>query len=210
MEAPKGAFFLPLDQIFSIFIIRMGQDITKKQLRRTILDYRKLLSQEEYEKRNNLLLDKISDHVAKSDPKAIHTFLPIVKNKEPDVRPLFESWWKNDIQLITSKTDFDSHEMIHFNLTQDTELVENNLGIPEPTGAQPIDHFEPDLVFVPLLAADRHLNRVGYGGGYYDQLLSSSSASKIGISLNSPMDEITQKNDWDIKLDVLITPFGRY
>lgn len=210
MGAPKGAFFLFFDHLFRIFISRMAQDITKKVLRRSILEYRKLLCSEEFEKRNNLLLERISKYVDQVNPTSIHTFLPIAKNNEPDVRPLLNAWWNEEIQVIISQTEFDNHKMIHFDLRPETVLIENHLGIPEPTNVTPITSFNPELIFVPLLAADKTLNRIGYGGGYYDQLLSESSAKKIGISLCSPMDEITQKNEWDIKLDTLITPFGIY
>ena len=29
----------------------------------------------------------------------------------------------------------------------------------------------PDILFVPLVAFDKNLNRLGYGAGYYDRLI---------------------------------------
>ena len=29
----------------------------------------------------------------------------------------------------------------------------------------------PDILFIPLVAFDNKLNRLGYGGGYYDRLI---------------------------------------
>ncbi len=81
------------------------------------------------------------------------------------------------------------------------------MGIPEPSNAQKADFEEVDLVLVPLLAADKMGNRIGYGGGFYDRLLQNSKAAKIGLSLSTKLDKISQKEVWDIKLDGVLTPF---
>ena len=43
----------------------------------------------------------------------------------------------------------------------------------------------PDIILVPLVAFDKKLNRLGYGGGYYDRLIKKLSKKKnilkIGI-----------------------------
>ena len=44
----------------------------------------------------------------------------------------------------------------------------NQYGIPEPN---PKILVYPDILLVPLVAFDENLNRLGYGGGYYDRLI---------------------------------------
>ena len=54
------------------------------------------------------------------------------------------------------------------------ELVKSKFGVLEPiTSAVNPDML--DLIFVPALMLDRKGFRLGYGGGYYDKLLSSIS-----------------------------------
>ena len=36
----------------------------------------------------------------------------------------------------------------------------------------------PDILMIPLVAFDVNLNRLGYGGGYYDRYLSKISKKK--------------------------------
>ena len=47
-------------------------------------------------------------------------------------------------------------------------LVINTFGIPEPISKKKI---YPDILLVPLVAFDNDLNRLGYGGGFYDRYL---------------------------------------
>ena len=46
-------------------------------------------------------------------------------------------------------------------------LKVNKLGIPEPINSA--NKVVPDLIFVPLVGYDNNLNRLGYGGGFYDR-----------------------------------------
>ena len=48
-------------------------------------------------------------------------------------------------------------------------LKVNKYGIPEPEIKNMI---YPDILLIPLVAFDKNLNRLGYGGGYYDRLIS--------------------------------------
>ena len=48
-------------------------------------------------------------------------------------------------------------------------------GIPEPLSKKIII---PDILMIPLVAFDKDLNRVGYGGGYYDRYLAKFEKKK--------------------------------
>ena len=71
---------------------------------------------------------------------------------------------------------------------------------------------EIDVVFIPLLCFDKHGNRVGYGGGYYDKFLTKTKSSclKIGLSFFEPVDFIQGINMNDIPLDMCVTPEKLY
>ena len=188
----------------------MSEDpfISKALLRRIILSYRKLLDESEFQERNKRIVDQIIDVVEERRPKNVHLFLPIKKNNEPDLYELIQLFHKKEIKTVISRTDFQNRSMEHYLLEADTKLEENDLGIPEPTDAKTFDQEEIDTVFVPLTLADRKGNRIGYGGGFYDQFLKETNARKIGVSLGPVGDKIIQADDWDIKLDIVITPFG--
>ena len=82
----------------------------------------------------------------------------------------------------------------------------NKYGIPEPE-TQNIVY--PDVLLVPLVAFDKNLNRLGYGGGYYDRLIAKISKKKkiikIGLALSiQEVDEISI-NKYDQRLDYIVT-----
>ena len=51
----------------------------------------------------------------------------------------------------------------------------NKYGIPEPEKKNLV---YPDILLVPLVAFDTNLNRLGYGGGYYDRLIGKLTKKK--------------------------------
>ena len=51
----------------------------------------------------------------------------------------------------------------------------NKYGIPEPEKSKIV---YPDILLIPLVAFDKNLNRLGYGGGYYDRLIEKIEKKK--------------------------------
>ena len=82
----------------------------------------------------------------------------------------------------------------------------NIYGIPEPLSKKKV---YPDILLIPLVAYDQELNRLGYGGGFYDRYLSSSEKNKkvIKIGLGYSFQKINKLpiNQYDKKLDYVIT-----
>jgi 5-formyltetrahydrofolate cyclo-ligase len=74
----------------------------------------------------------------------------------------------------------------------------------QPSNAASI--VEPDVIFVPLVAFDGALNRVGQGGGHYDRYLAAhDGALRIGVAWDAQRVVSLPVRDWDISLDAVIT-----
>ena len=87
----------------------------------------------------------------------------------------------------------------------------NKFGILEPSNLN--KEIIPDLIMVPLLAFDSHLNRVGYGKGYYDRSLEKIHKSKknfiaLGIAYSFQRCKKIPVNNHDFKLDYIFTEKG--
>ncbi|WP_370449270.1 5-formyltetrahydrofolate cyclo-ligase [Parabacteroides sp. AF14-59] len=79
-------------------------------------------------------------------------------------------------------------------------------GILEPADQETtIPETDIDLIIVPGVAFDRQLNRMGRGKGYYDRLLSTLQAPKIGICFDFQLQEMIPVEPFDKKMDMIIT-----
>ena len=85
-------------------------------------------------------------------------------------------------------------------------LIVNEYGIPEPIKKKIV---YPNILLVPLVAFDKNLNRIGYGGGFYDRYIKKISKIKkiftIGLAYSFQQVKKIPINKYDIKLDYIIT-----
>lgn len=79
--------------------------------------------------------------------------------------------------------------------------------IEEPDGDETEDVDEIEMIVVPAVAFDRKGNRIGRGKGYYDRLLTSTRALKVGIGYDFQMRDEgdIEPEAHDVPLDVVIT-----
>ena len=87
----------------------------------------------------------------------------------------------------------------------------NKFGIPEPQNSK--KKIIPDLIMVPLVAFDDHLNRIGYGKGYYDRSLKKikkikKNAISLGIAYSFQKCKKIPVNNYDYKLNYVFTEKG--
>jgi 5-formyltetrahydrofolate cyclo-ligase len=88
-------------------------------------------------------------------------------------------------------------------------VIPSSWGGSQPGDAAPI--VEPDVIFVPLVAFDRSLNRVGQGGGHYDRYLAArDGALRIGVAWEGQRVDSLPVQHWDIPLDAVITEQNCY
>ena len=90
-------------------------------------------------------------------------------------------------------------------------LYVNKFGMLEPKNSS--KNIIPDLIMVPLVAFDNHLNRIGYGKGYYDRSLKKISKIKknaisLGIAYSFQKCQKIPTNKQDFKLDYVFTEKG--
>ena len=111
---------------------------------------------------------------------------------------------KYTISLPIIKKNF---QMDFYKYSFDEPLKINKLGITEPKKIK--NKIVPDLIFVPLVGYDKNLNRLGYGGGFYDRFFEKNSKLKkiikIGLAFSFQKIKKLKTNKFDKKLDRIIT-----
>ena len=173
----------------------------KSQLRKKILKFREKLNRNNIKINFNQLINILKKE--KINKKTIGGYYPV--NFEIDDLALLRKFEKNrfSISLPIIKKNF---EMNFYKWSFSDPLKINKYGIPEPVIKNIV---YPDILLIPLVAFDKNLNRLGYGGGYYDRLIEKLSKKKkiikIGLALSIQKIDKVPIDANDKKLDYIVT-----
>ena len=181
--------------------------MTKKELRIKYKALRQSIPLEEIEDKSLAIANKLL-HLDIWDKLYYHLFLTMDEQKEVHTEFVLQILAGKDKEIVVSRSDFETCSMIHYLLTDNTRLMKNTYGIPEPVDGIEVPSKKVDVIFVPLLAYDTKGNRVGYGKGFYDRFFMECKPEviKIGLSFFEPEQEDIEVNTTDIPLDICITP----
>ena len=126
-------------------------------------------------------------------------------NNEIDCIQILKKLEKKNYIISLPKIKKNS-QMDFIQWSSDEPLVINKFGIPEPSN----DKIKfPDILLVPLLSFDAKLNRVGYGGGFYDRYVHRIKRKKkpllVGLAYSFQKVKKIPINKYDKKLDFVVT-----
>ncbi|WP_348823911.1 5-formyltetrahydrofolate cyclo-ligase [Flavobacterium aestuarii] len=183
----------------------------KKTLRTKYKTLRKELTQTDIEEKSLVIANEILK-LPIWDKTYFHIYLPITEQKEVDTEFILHLLSGKDKEIVVSKSDFETREMTHFLLTDNTRIQKNEYNIPEPIDGIEVPAAKIEVVFVPLLAFDKKGNRVGYGKGFYDKFLTRCKPEtiKVGLSFFEPEEFISDVYESDVLLDYCVSQQGIY
>ena len=173
----------------------------KSKIRKNILKVREKTNKKNIQINFNQIIKIIKKE--KINKKIIGGYYPV--NFELDDLILLKKFEKRrfDISLPVVKKNF---KMDFYRWSFSDPLKVNKYGIPEPEIKNIV---YPDILLIPLVAFDKNLNRLGYGGGYYDKLIEKLSKKKkiikIGLALSVQKIDKVPINIHDQKLDYIVT-----
>lgn len=184
--------------------------MTKAELRKIYLAKQKSISQFERKQKSAQIAAKFFQHFDLTDTKFLHCFVAIEKFNEVDTSLIFQQVWRDflNIKTLVPRVNFQTAGIENLKFTNATKLVKNAWEIHEPAENELFETAKIDIVLVPLLCFDTQFFRVGYGKGFYDKFLKKcrKDCLKIGLSYFSPTAEISDAQDFDVKLNACITP----
>lgn len=150
--------------------------------------------------------------------RRIAAFLSV--NHEIDPLPVMQSAMRSGKRVyLPVLHPFRKGRLWFVRWTENTRLVPNRFGIPEPVVSDrhrmTAQHI--DLVITPLLGFDSARNRVGMGGGYYDRTFAFLRQRKywrrpylVGFAFQQQLCDTLYPNHWDVPLDMIVTPDNTY
>mgnify|MGYP001225675762 CR=1 FL=1 len=166
---------------------------SKKALRQTLLQQRRELSPQEWQRRSEAIVQRLMACPWVQGANRILAYFSI--HQEPDLAPLFslEKTW--GFPVIQGK------DLMWYPWALGEPVLTGKYGIPVPAvQTTPIALETVDLILVPGVAMDRLGYRLGYGGGFYDRLLASpegASRRTLGIVYGFSLLPELPREAWD-------------
>ena len=174
----------------------------KSELRKKVLKVRKKFNTKNIQLNFKQII-KILKKEKVTNQITIGGYYPV--NFEIDDLTLLRKFKKNkfNISLPIIKKNF---QMDFYSWSFSEPLKINKYGIPEPEAKNIV---YPDVLLIPLVAFDKNLNRLGYGGGYYDRLIEKFEKKKkiikIGLAFSIQKIDKVPIKEYDKKLDYIVT-----
>ncbi len=175
--------------------------MNKLSIRKKILKLRKKKYSKNLSISPNKLLKFLERKRLKS--KIIGGYYPF--NYELDILNILEIFEKKKYFISLPKIA-KNNQMDFFRWSFKDPLRINKFGIPETTSNKKV---YPNILLIPLVGFDNQLNRLGYGGGFYDRYLSKVQDKhkiiRIGVGFSFQKIKNIPINKHDKKLDCIIT-----
>ena len=172
----------------------------KKHIRKRIIKVREIKNKNNLKVKFSLLHEEIKKKFFKN--KIVGSYYPV--NFEADTSQVMKMFkqkgYKLSLPVISSKYDMNFYT---WNLND--PLYVNKYGIPEPKSKIKVI---PSILLIPMVAYDKRLNRLGYGGGYYDRFLEKyekKNILKIGLAITCQEVKKLPTNNFDKKMDYILT-----
>ena len=153
----------------------------------------------------------------KTVKKNVEKFI-MTLDKNKWINKFFAIYWplQDEVDLRELKKKYplalpkcNSKKRLDFYIWDNTPLIKDQEGIFAPNNSNLLNSSQISYIFVPCLSVDKKLNRLGYGGGYYDRLRANKDwrlIPCIGVLTNKCVSKsFLTKNNWDIPLNGFIT-----
>jgi len=175
--------------------------VLKSNLRKKLINKRRLKNK----KKANTLISTFYRLIDNYDlnNKVIGGYYPV--NYEIDDLDLLRNLQKKKISISLPAIG-KNFNMNFYSWSFNNILYPNKYGIPEPEKKKLV---YPDILLVPLVAFDKRMYRLGYGGGFYDRyiekLLKKKKSLLVGLAYSFQKIVRVPNNKHDKKLDTIIT-----
>ena len=132
---------------------------------------------------------------------------------EADISPAISRALKDGKKIVLPKIEQNRLQLYYINNTSN-DLAVGYMGILEPSERHCIKASpkDIDLAVIPGVCFDKNMNRMGYGGGFYDRLIPSlpENVLKIAMCFDFQVLDSIPADIHDKKIDKIITEKNTY
>jgi 5-formyltetrahydrofolate cyclo-ligase len=176
--------------------------MTKQELRKNVHEKRKLMTEEKVAASSSEIIDRLIRTIEFDDFDEFFFYHPLAG--EVSLLPLAAQVISIGKRIYFPRVSGESMEFYRVTgLNKD--FAEGNFHVMEPIGGE-TPSFERTLMFVPGLAFDASMHRLGHGKGYYDKYLEQHPGIKtVGICANAFFMPEIPAEPHDMKMDQIVT-----
>ena len=177
----------------------MDKSQDKSELRKLLKSRLAQMSEDEKSRQSAKIVEKIERLDLPSGGICIYNSLA----SEVDTSEIIEYFLgKREVYLPVIEGD----DILLVKVDRDSEYATAKWGILEPSGQRlSPEEVKPSITITPLLGADKDLNRLGKGKGFYDRYFERVDTLKIGLAFEEQIVEDVPCEDTDKPLDMLIS-----
>jgi len=175
--------------------------LDKRVLRRSLLDTRRSISEEQLALWNAAISDRLEQCFDEHPVATLGVFWPI--NKEPDLRGLYEKLSARGVRLSLPVVVGKDQPLRFAAWIPGDAMVQDSFGVSVPE--QPVFGATPEALLIPCVGFNAQRFRIGYGGGFYDRTLAGTPRPlAIGIAYACLQADFGTEAH-DIALDMMVT-----
>lgn len=185
----------------------MGDSQDKKEIRAGLLLKRKALSEGERRLKSREIAKRLLASPEFTAAQTVHFYLAtaVEVQTEEMIREALRMKKRVVVPVVQPESKLLTlSELIDL---QPSQLQPGPYGIsePRPPYQRRVDPKEVELWVVPGVAFDATGNRLGFGGGYYDRLLSVAKGKKIGVAFEFQVVDRLPIEETDHPVDLIMT-----
>lgn len=174
----------------------------KKEIRKIIKEKKKQLLESNQQMYSDIIIKKCIDLDVYKNSNTLFSYIHF--NQEVKTDKLIKRAWQDSKKVAVPKVLDDNIEFYYINTFK--ELKKGYYNILEPLVDRMAIPNDNAIIIMPGLAFDKHKNRIGYGGGFYDRYLSiNKNIIKIALAYDFQIFDSLPVEPNDVKVDIVIT-----
>ncbi|NOX21234.1 MAG: 5-formyltetrahydrofolate cyclo-ligase [Nitrospirae bacterium] len=179
----------------------------KAELRREILKRRDSIPEEVRAVKSKEIMERLIEYAPFRQAKTLLLFASF--RSEIDTFPIIRHALQEGKRVLLPRVNRESQTLELYSISSLDDLVKGYMGImePDPERCSLSDAKGIDFILLPGAAFDLKGGRIGYGGGYYDRLLSSLERSThlVAVAFEEQIVESVPCEEHDRRVHAIIT-----
>ncbi|MCS7215322.1 MAG: 5-formyltetrahydrofolate cyclo-ligase [Thermodesulfovibrio sp.] len=175
--------------------------MNKKDIRKKMLDIRNKINENLRKQKNEKISETFIDFVLKNKFKSVLLYASF--GSEVDTWQIFHLCLENSIKTAFPKVS--GFQLQLYWIEKRDQFSQGYKNILEPKNGKKASVEDIEIIVVPGVAFDKRCYRIGYGGGFYDRLLSLRKGKAIGLAYEEQILEQIPTESHDIRMDMIIT-----